>query len=270
MTNANEALLSSTAAGALTRAVVDGFDADAKDPTASPIRGANIKFKDGSYYAFSERIDVRGKSYAVMDKQQGWQKLEGGCPPEYLMRKAGEPKPPQPYVDEGDWPLDLNGVPEHPWKFTTYLPLLDIESGEISTFWTNTVGGDIAVGEITDQIAFMRTMRPAAIPVIALEARDFPTRHGGTKPRPYFHLLGWRERSDMGAPAALTGPDQNPGPRQQLENFAAEKPANASEPTPVKKAVKTSKRGATRIDAPKLTPVDEPSMKEVLDDEIGF
>jgi hypothetical protein len=270
MTNANSELLSSTAPGALVRAVVDGFDDDAKNPTASPIRGTNIKFKDGNYYAFSERVDVRGKSYAVIEKQQGWQKLESGCPPEYLMKTIGEPRPPRPHVDERDWPLNLNGAPEHPWKLTTYLRLFDIESGEISTFWTNTVGGNVAVGELADQVDFMRQSRPNAIPVIALEARDMPTQYGGSKPRPYFRIVpgGWRERSDAAAPAALAGPEQQ-GPAKQLENFTAEKPT--SEPTPAKKTAKTSKRGGvTRIDAPKLTPIEEPSLKEVLDDEVPW
>jgi hypothetical protein len=55
--------------------IIDGLDADAQDPTTSPIRGTNVKFKDRDYYAFAEQIDVDGKSYAVIDKQQGWQKL---------------------------------------------------------------------------------------------------------------------------------------------------------------------------------------------------
>jgi hypothetical protein len=252
--------------------IVDGFDADAKDPTASPIRGTNLKFKDGDYYAFSEQVDVNGKSYAVIEKQQGWQKLESGCPPEYLMRKPGEPRPPRPHVDEQDWPLNPNGDAEHPWKLTTYLRLLDAESGEISTFWTNTTGGNIAVGELADQVEFMRQMRPGAIPVIALDACDMPTRYGGTKPRPRFRILGWRERGGAGAPALLTGPEQDPGARQQPETAPAEKPADTSSEKAAKPATtkKTTKRGVTRIDAPKLTPVEMPSSEEVLDDEIGF
>jgi hypothetical protein len=31
--------------------VTDGFDIAAQDPTASPIRGVNTKFKDGGYFA---------------------------------------------------------------------------------------------------------------------------------------------------------------------------------------------------------------------------
>jgi DNA polymerase len=181
------------------------------------------------------------------------------------MRKAGEPRPARPQVDEKDWPLNLNGVPDHPWKFTTYLRLLDIETGELSTFWTNTVGGNVAIGELSDQIAFMRQMRPNAIPVIALESREVPTQFGTTKPRPHFRILGWRQRGDTGGPALLAGPEQSPAAPQQVEHSAAEKSADtstkATEPTPsaTSKSVaatpklKTTKRGVTRIESPTLS-----------------
>jgi hypothetical protein len=173
-------------------AIVDGFSDT--DPTASPLRGTTIRFKDGHYESFGDKIDVEGKAYAVINRRQGWQKLQKDCPPEYLMRQTGEPKPTQPFVDKKDWPLNLNHVPEHPWKWTHYLYLLDTVTGEFSTFWTNTVGGNIADGELNDQVALMRGVRPNAIPVVALSAKDMPTGYGGTKPRPYFKILGWKAR----------------------------------------------------------------------------
>jgi hypothetical protein len=174
--------------------VTDGFSEG--DPTQSPLRGTGIRFKDGAYFAFTDKIDVRGKSYAVLDKRIGWQKLAKDTPPEYLMRTPGQSMPPQPAVDKKDWPTNLNGEPEHPWKLTHYLYLLDVSCGEISTFWSSTVGGRIAIGHLADQVSFMRHARPNAIPVVALEARDFPTGYGGTKPRPHFQILGWRTSGD--------------------------------------------------------------------------
>jgi hypothetical protein len=256
---------------------IDGFDADAHDPTASPIRGTGLRFKDGDYFAFSESVDVQGKSYVVLDRLQGWQKLEAGCPPEYLMRRPGELRPPRPHVDEADWPLNFNGQPEHPWKLTHYLHLLDAESGEFSTFWTNTTGGNLAVGQLSDQVNFMRQVRPNAIAVIALESREMPTKYGGTKPRPHFQILGWRERT------GLAGPEQKEPlklaaetPATKLEQAAAvtekpaarapDKPADTS--TKATKSAKTTKRGVTRFDSPAFTPMETPSTAEVLDDEI--
>jgi hypothetical protein len=249
---------------------VDGFDADANDPTASPIRGTSLKFTEGDYYAFSERIEVRGKSYVVLDHLQGWQKLEAGCPPEYLMRQRGEPRPPRPHVDEADWPLNFNGVAEHPFKLTHYLRLFDADTGEFSTFWTNTIGGNIAIGNLSDQVNEMRRVRPNAIPVIALKSVDMPTQYKTTKPRPHLQLLGWRERTDpeQKAPLQITAETAT----AKLEQFTAEKPAaQVADKAPASKTVsKTTKRGVKRFDSPEFTPTETPSTEEMLDDEIPF
>jgi hypothetical protein len=181
---------------------IDGF-ADG-DPTASPLRGTSVRFKDGAYFAFTDRLKVEGKTYAAFDKTEGWQKLQKDCPPEYLMRTPGEPRPPQPHVDQKDWSLDLNGKPQHPWKLTYYLYLLDCETGEVATFWSNTTGGRIALGQLTDQVKFMRRVRPGAIPVVALESKDMPTQFGSTKPRPHFKICGWKT-SDSTEQRLLTG-----------------------------------------------------------------
>lgn len=169
---------------------MDGFDDS--DPTSSPLRGPGVKFKDGDYCTFGDKIDVEGKTFAVIELKRGWQRLAKDTPPEYLMREPGQPMPQQPAVPKDDWPLNLNGEKEHPWKSTHYLVLLDTATGEVSTFWSNTIGGRIAVAALRDQVDFMRKHRPNAIPVIALESRDMPTQFGSTKPRPHFQIMGWK------------------------------------------------------------------------------
>ena len=186
--------------------VVDGFDIAASDPSASPIRGVNVKFKDGEYYSFADKLDVRERTFVVLDRREGWQFLQKDCPPEYVMRLPGEPRPPQPHVEKAEWPLNLNGVPEHPWRLCRYLYLLDAATGEISTFWSNTIGGRIAVDELNDQVVFMRRMRPGAHPVVQLRSVPMPTSFGGTKPRPQFKLAGWKQTDGAVEQAQITGP----------------------------------------------------------------
>jgi hypothetical protein len=193
---------------------IDGFDVAAQDPSASPIRGVNVKFKDGDYFSFADKIDVRERTFVVLDRKEGWQFLKKDCPPEYLMRAPNGLRPPQPHVDEAAWPLNLNGKPEHPWKLTRYLYLLDAATGEISTFWTSTIGGRIGIDELTDQITFMRQMRPGAHPVVQLRSKPMPTSYGGTKPRPYFHLAGWKQADGAVEQAQITGPT---GPTVDVE-----------------------------------------------------
>jgi hypothetical protein len=172
--------------------ITDGFSDT--DPTASPIRGLSVRFKDGHYLSFGDKLDVKNKSYACIDRVAGWQMLQRDCEPQYLMRQPGEPKPPQPQVPKENWPLDLNGQPQHPWRWTDYLYLVDVTTGEFSTFSSSTTGGHIAVRELSDQVSLMRNVRPNAIPIVALESKDMPTQFGSTKPRPFFRLIGWKTR----------------------------------------------------------------------------
>src|SRR5262249_28655149 len=69
MNTKNQSLTSTAALN-----IVDGFDANQQDPTASPIRGVSIRFKDGDYLAFGDEINVRDRSFVVFDRLEGWQK----------------------------------------------------------------------------------------------------------------------------------------------------------------------------------------------------
>jgi hypothetical protein len=179
-------------ANALT--VTDGFSDS--DPSASPVRGTSIRFVDRAYVGLGgDKFETKNKSFAVLDRRQGWQKLvKKTCPPEYLMRAVGQPKPQQPFVDKKAWPLDFNKQPAHPWKWTEFLYLVNTDSGEFVTFSSSTAGGGIAVRELADQVSLMRNVRPNAIPVVELSDTDMPTQYNSTKPRPFFKLLGWKTR----------------------------------------------------------------------------
>jgi hypothetical protein len=213
---------------------VDGFS-DTGDATASPLRGIGFRFKEGKegeeYIAYSEPFPVKGRVFAAIDKADGWQKLAEGVPPEYLMRKPGQPRPPRPHVDEKDWPIDLNGKPEHPWKLTQYLYLLDTATGEVSTFWSNTTGGKIAFAELADQVKLMRDMNPGKIPValIALDRTMFQTGFGGKKARPLFRILGYKLRDQLNPQNLLT--DETKAPPTLAEEMGDKVPFNDPVPT---------------------------------------
>ena len=79
-------------ANALTT-TADGFDLAASDPNASPLQGIGKRFKDGDYYAYGDQTDERDQTYAVIDRRNGWQKLQRDCPPEYAMHMPGQSRP---------------------------------------------------------------------------------------------------------------------------------------------------------------------------------
>jgi len=259
----------------------DGWDADRQDSTKSPIRGSNMRFARGEWLEYGDEIDVKRKQYCVRDKRTGWQKLQEGTAPAYVMQIRGEPKPEQPFVPEEDWPLKMNGSGEHenPYKWTTYLYLLNTKTGELSTLSGNTTGFNMAVGELADQVDFMREVRPNALPIVELECTTMPNEYKTLRPK--FRIVGWCERESSAAAPALPAPEQ-----KQLEHSttAAANPAPAEKPadkiaTPTtsttttkkkkKKKKKKTKRGATRVDTG-LKPMAEPSMDEILNDKIDF
>jgi hypothetical protein len=162
----------------------------------SPIRGLNMKFDGGAYFSGREKtpLDTVDRQFVVMARAEGWQFLQKDRPAQYVMRDRGADKPERPHVDETEWPTNLSGKPEHPWRYTFYIYLLDPATGETSTFSTNTAGGAIAVRELTDQIRNMRQMKPRAVPVVQLESRQFKTGFG-LKQRPHFKIEGWKQHS---------------------------------------------------------------------------
>jgi hypothetical protein len=228
--------MSAQAQNALT--IVDGFD-DNADATNSPLRGIAFRFKDGKYFAFSDEFPTEGRRFAVIDKADGWQKLAEGVPPEYLMRKPGEVRPPRPHVDEADWPEGFDGKPAHPWVLTRYLYLLDTATGEVSTFYSSTIGGRVAFDELSAQVKVTRSAQPDAIPVVTLESKMMPTQYGGEKPRPYFKIAGYKLRSNMGAQNLLTDETKPAIEAPKSGDFNDDLPDDFTPPKKAKRAAKS-------------------------------
>jgi hypothetical protein len=180
----------------------DNWDVATDDVrTANPKRGSEIKF-DSSEDAFGigkAATLEEGRQFSVLDFVGGWQCLRKGQLPEWLLHMPADgPKPDRPHLPESEWPLNMAGKPEHAHKWTFWIYMVDANTGEAATFWTSTVGGKIAVGELKDQIRAMRRVRPGAVPIVELESRLMPTQYGSKKPRPHFQIKGWRVRGDDG------------------------------------------------------------------------
>jgi hypothetical protein len=172
----------------------------------SPIRGLNLKFDNGAFFVGKEKKPLDdARRFVAYDFAEGWQFLKKDCPPEYLMRKSGEAKPAQPFVAESEWPKDLNGKAEHPWKWTYFIYLMDVTTGEAGTCSSNTQGGKSGFRDLTEQIRIMRKMKPGAVPIVALESCTMPTKFG-PRPRPHFKIKGWRLRGDDAPVIGDNGP----------------------------------------------------------------
>jgi hypothetical protein len=68
--------------------------------------------------------------------------------------------------------------------------LLDPKSMVQYTWADSTIGGAIAIRDVTDAVKAMRKFRPGACPVIELTDKFMPTNYGG-KQRPHFIIHSW-------------------------------------------------------------------------------
>jgi len=171
----------------------------------NPVRGLKKRFLTDRVVDHNKSPVAADRTFIVTGSAEGWRFLTKGEPPRWTMRTAGQPRPQRPECgDESDWPLDFNGQPACPWKYVNLLYLLDAQTGEVSTFETDSIGGGIAVRELADQIVAMQTTEGALVaPVVALEAASFKTRYG-QKLRPHFRITGWKIANEKQAALAIS------------------------------------------------------------------
>jgi hypothetical protein len=133
-------------------------------------------------------------------------------------------------IPRAEWEAGLDGQPRPPRQRQYVVYLLDTSDASLFTFANGTIGARMAWERLVDRVSWMRALRGAAVfPVVALESRPMKTQFG-TKLRPEFSIIDWRDLGGTGKPA--------------LEST----PPRAIEGTPVK----------------------APTTTETLDDEIPF
>jgi hypothetical protein len=175
---------------------------------------------------------------------------------DYEVEQSGQPLPDvdelNNKIPEEEWGTDLNNNPRPPWERCWRVLLLDLETASVYTFINGTTGARIAAERLEDRIRWMREIRgTAVVPIIQLDSRPMKTRFG-TKMRPEFTVLEWRERSaEHAAPLIEHQPDAT--------GFRAAVAKNALKAPPEKKAKATIGQ-----------PVKPVTSREEFDDEIPF
>jgi hypothetical protein len=112
-------------------------------------------------------------------------------------------------VPRSEWEIGLDGNPLKPYERAHRLDLLNLDSGEHTTFVAATAGAARAVSLLKDQVRWMRRMRgPNVVPQLTLSWAPFKTQFG-MKKRPDFKVAGWFDLGG-GGPAAV----QTQAPKQ--------------------------------------------------------
>jgi len=140
--------------------------------------------------------------------------------------------------DQSLWQTDNRGDPRDPWVFCFYLPLVSGRSKYL--FPTSSWGGKKAMRNICD--AYSRRADPDSVPIVELGVFQRRSKEYGLIPEPLLDVTGWASREP---------PDEAPGepnksPPSGTNDYAAAKGRAGSQP------------------------VERPSAKEELEDEIPF
>jgi hypothetical protein len=232
--------------------VVDGFDT--QNDTAQGrrvIQGTRLAFtNDFMWVDNNEEETPKDREFLVVDRARVLQKWSPDGTPiagETRFLEPGEKWPDVAAMNEAapksEWREGPNGL-QGPWQCQHVIYLLDPQTLDKFTYPTNTTGGHIAVGELSDKIKNMRRLRGAHVyPVVTLADTFMNTRYGGRQ-RPHFLIKRWvlLGPSETALPAPPEGP-------QPLNTAAAEKPAEHSAPI-------------------ELRTIKEPTLSEEMDDDI--
>jgi hypothetical protein len=156
--------------------------------------GKILKFNKGKYFVGDDEVKL-GREYIAHTVQwtRGWVKFVDSIPTEKRIGRAVDGfKVPEREelgdLDKSHWEKDSAGNPRDPWSRQSYLPLVDMESGEIAVFVSGSHGGRGAIGDLCS-VAAQNHHRGQ--PQIALSVRSYKHKVYGRIETPEFRVVGW-------------------------------------------------------------------------------
>ena len=169
--------------------------AAAREEGANESGGAYLKFSKGHYFLATEEV-APGREYIAHVAQwiRGWIKFRGGALIERRVGKVADGfiVPAREDLDDQDesrWEIDPRGGPKDPWTMQSYLPLEDVETGEIVVFVSGSVGGRGAISTLCARAA--RHMAEMGQPRIKLAVESYKHKSFGRIDKPSFPIVGW-------------------------------------------------------------------------------
>jgi hypothetical protein len=219
---------------------LDSFSLEQIGQRTGAFGGARLlKYVTDHYVTREGEVIEPSREMAVLGLKKVVQKFVGQKLVDTIVVPDGEKMPDVAAMNEAapreEWGTDLNGNP-------VGLKMLDAKTMDRFAFVTSSVGGSIAVGDLSDKTKIMRRLNgPNVVPVVSCSTTNFKTRYA-TRKRPDFRVLRWM---------TLGGDSGGELPKPQQKTIAA--PAAAP---------KTSITFGT--------PVEPPTLKQETGDEVPF
>jgi hypothetical protein len=128
---------------------------------------------------------------------RGWTRFDDGKRTGRHIGKLsdGYKPPPREQLSDPD-PLtwtekDANGKPKDPWSLQWYLPLVNVETGDVVTFVTGSNGGDAAIKNLCR--SYGRNLHRGR-PIVALKVRGYKHKSFGLIKTPELPIIDWEPR----------------------------------------------------------------------------
>ncbi|KRQ94454.1 hypothetical protein [Bradyrhizobium valentinum] len=195
----------------------DPFQAFADAVAPQHILGKLLKFSKGDWLAgeSSEPVDHNASFVVGMHAMTtGWVRWREFKPVEHAMVSIGSRLLPPRRDDLGDndsstWETDDRGDKRDPWQFTSYVPMIADNDGEVFTFAASSKGGFGALGKLSRTYAARRRSAPGQLPVVTLGSGGYAHSHReyGYVKTPLFLVTGWTAASRFNETMALAGYD---------------------------------------------------------------
>jgi hypothetical protein len=100
--------------------------------------------------------------------------------------------------DVRQWEKDGAGQPRDPWVKQLYLPMVNVNTGEILTFVTSSHGGRSCIGALCQAYEYQGA-HTGRLPIVALGVRSYKHKQFGEIENPALPVVGWD--GDNTAPA---------------------------------------------------------------------
>jgi hypothetical protein len=159
--------------------------------------GKLLKFAKGHYESGDDEVKLGTELVAHVDQvARGWAKFADGKLVDQRRAKIadGAQLPSRNElgdIDQATWEADAKGERRDPWVLQWYLPLSDMQNGDVMTFVTASHGGVSAIGKLCS--LYGRRGGTGPLPIIKLAVRSYKHKTYGRIETPEFDIVGWDE-----------------------------------------------------------------------------